>query len=187
MPAAQERSRRFCAGRVCTGRILVTGASSGRAANWRGERFASVERYRLIAKDLRRLYKIGFDSALRMAQLAEQAYRAERQDDGAPNEDDMLAGGYWDAQNGGLFAGEKLLADLRITGECSFSIPEWFFDLSYPGQYRRRVRAVRLTMPCVTGPYTNCGATLRLDRSKIRGTAPTNPTDGLAERIKEKP
>lgn len=178
------------------------------------ERFATVDRYRLIAKDLRRLYKIAFDSALRLAQLAEQAYRAERQDDNPSNDDDVLAGGYWDPQNGGLLAGEKLLADLqrlerqylvrnkrkleiehsfslaqfapdklaqlRLTGECAFSIPEWFFDLSYPGQYRRRLRAVRITMPCVTGPYTNVGATLRLTGSSIRSTAPTNQADPLA-------
>ncbi|MEO8409062.1 MAG: neuraminidase-like domain-containing protein [Propionivibrio sp.] len=178
------------------------------------ERFASVDRYRLLAKDLRRLYKIAFDSALRIAQMAEQAYRAERQDDGPTDDDDILAGGYWDAQNAGLFAGEKLLADLqrlerqylarnkrkleieqsislaqlapdqlaelRLTGECSFSIPEWFFDLSYPGQYRRRIKAVRVTMPCVTGPYSNVGATLRLTGSKIRLAAPANQTDLLA-------
>lgn len=175
------------------------------------ERFASVDRYRLLAKDLRRLYKIAFDSALRIAQMAEQAYRAERQDDGPTEDDDILAGGYWDAQNAGLFAGEKLLADLqrlerqylmrnkrkfeieqsfslaqlapdkladlRLTGECSFSIPEWFFDLSYPGQFRRRIKAVRVTMPCVTGPYSNVGATLRLTRSRIRLAAPANQTD----------
>ena len=172
------------------------------------ERFTSVDRYRLLVKDLRRLYKVAFDSALRLAQLAEQAYRAERQDDGPTDDDDLLAGGYWDAQNAGLLAGEKLLADLqrlerqyvvrnthkleiehsfslaqvapdklaelRLTGECSFSIPEWFFDLSYPGQYRRRIKAVRLTMPCVAGPYTNVGATLRLTGSQIRMAAPPN-------------
>ena len=178
------------------------------------ERFASVDRYRLLAKDLRRLYKIAFDSALRIAQMAEQAYRAERQDDGPTEDDDILAGGYWDVQNAGLFAAEKLLADLqrlerqylarnkrkleieqsfslaqlapdklaelRLTGECSFSIPEWFFDLSYPGQYRRRIKAVRVTMPCVTGPYSNVGATLRLTGSKIRLAAPANQNDPLA-------
>ncbi|MFF9120455.1 neuraminidase-like domain-containing protein [Streptomyces massasporeus] len=178
------------------------------------ERFSSVDRYRLLAKDLRRLHKVAFDSALRLAQLAEQAYRAERQDDGPTNDDDLLTGGYWDAQNAGLLAGEKLLADLqrlerqyvarntrkleieqsfslaqlapdrlaklRLTGECSFSIPEWFFDLSYPGQYRRRLKAVRLTMPCVTGPYTNVGATLRLTGSRIRTAGPANKTDPLA-------
>jgi hypothetical protein len=178
------------------------------------ERFSSVDRYRLLVKDLRRLYKVAFDSALRLAQLAEQAYQAERQDDGPTDDDDLLAGGYWDAQNAGLLAGEKLLADLerlerqylarntrkleiehsfslaqfapdaltalRLTGECSFSIPEWFFDLSYPGQYRRRIKAVRLSMPCVTGPHTNVGAALRLTGSRVRMAAPANQTDALA-------
>jgi hypothetical protein len=177
------------------------------------DRFTSVDRYRLLVKDLRRLYKVAFDSALRLAKLVEQAYRAERQDDDSTADDDLLAGGYWDAQNAGLLAGEKLLADLqrlerqyvtrntrkleiehsfslaqlapddlarlRLTGECSFSIPEWFFDLSYPGQYRRRIKAVRLTMPCVTGPYTNVGATLRLTGSQIRTAAPANQIDPL--------
>jgi len=177
------------------------------------ERFASVDRYRLLVKDLRRVYKIAFDSALRMAHLAEQAYRAERQDDG-PADDDLLAGGYWDAQSAGLLAGEKLLADLqrlerhyvvrnkrqleighsfslaqfapeklaelRLTGACSFSIPEWFFDMSYPGQYRRRIKSVRVSMPCVIGPYTPVGATLRLTGSRIRMSGPPNQTDPLA-------
>jgi hypothetical protein len=179
------------------------------------DRFSSVQRYRLLVKELRRLHKVAFDSALRLAQLAEQAYRAERQDDGPSDDDDMLAGGYWDAQNAGLLAGEKLLvdlqrlerqyvarntrrleiqqsfslaqlapdqlADLRLTGECTFSIPEWFFDLSYPGQFRRRLKGVRLTMPCLTGPYTNVGATLRLTGSRIRLTAPANQAASLGE------
>jgi hypothetical protein len=42
------------------------------------------------------------------------------------------------------------------------------FDIFYPGQYRRRIRAVRLTIPCVTGPFTNVGATLTLTASSIR-------------------
>jgi hypothetical protein len=170
------------------------------------DRFSSVDRYRLLVKDLRRLYKVAFDSALRLAQLAEQAYRTEREDDDPSADNDALAGGYWDAGNAGLLAGEKLLADLqrlerqyiarnrrklelehsfslaqlapdhldelRRTGECEFSIPEWFFDLSYPGHYRRRIKSVRISMPCVTGPYVNVGATLRLERSTIRHSAP---------------
>ena len=71
------------------------------------DRFTSVDRYRLLVKDLRRLHKVAFDSALRLAQLAEQAYRAERQDDGSTDDDDLLAGGYWDAQNAGLLAGRQ--------------------------------------------------------------------------------
>ena len=43
-----------------------------------------------------------------------------------------------------------------------------FFDLSYPGHYRRQIKAVRVTIPCVTGPYTNVGATLTLQDSQMR-------------------
>lgn len=60
------------------------------------------------------------------------------------------------------------LVNLRETGECRFTINEVFFDLFYPGHYKRRIKAVRLTIPCVTGPYVNVGASLRLEGSKIR-------------------
>ncbi len=168
------------------------------------EKFSSVDRYRLLSRELRRLYRLAFNSALTLARMAEQAYRAER-----PGDDTLLTGDYWDAQGAGLLAGERLssdllrlerqfmernyrelevehsfslaqfapdgLADLRLTGECHFEIPEWFFDLTYPGQYRRRLKAVRVTIPCVTGPHANIGATLRLDGSQIRGPQPSSP------------
>jgi hypothetical protein len=41
----------------------------------------------------------------------------------------------------------------------------------YPGHYRRRILAVRLTMPCITGPYTNVSAKLTLLGSRIRRDA----------------
>jgi hypothetical protein len=165
------------------------------------EKFSSVDRYRLLSKDLRRLHRQAFNSALALARMAEQAYRAER-----PGDDSLLAGDYWDAESAGLLAGERLVLDLerlerqfietnyreleiehsfslaqlapdalsalQLIGECQFDIPEWFFDLTYPGQYRRRLKAVRITVPCVTGPYANIGATLRLDGSQIRLAAP---------------
>jgi hypothetical protein len=165
------------------------------------EKFSHVDRYRLMQKELRRLYRLAFNSALTLARMAEQAYRAER-----PGDITVLAGNYWEAESAGLLAGERLMGDLqllerqfiernyrelevehsfslaqfapdnlatlRVTGECKFQIPEWFFDLTYPGQYRRRLKAVRVTIPCVTGPHTNVGATLRLDNSEIRLEAP---------------
>lgn len=60
------------------------------------------------------------------------------------------------------------LSKLRTECACTFEIPEWFFDLTYPGHYRRRIKAVRLTIPCVVGPHANIGATLRLTESHIR-------------------
>jgi hypothetical protein len=60
------------------------------------------------------------------------------------------------------------LSKLRLTGECTFSIPEWFFDLTYSSHFRRRIKGVRLTIPCVVGPHTSVGATLRLTESHLR-------------------
>jgi hypothetical protein len=62
------------------------------------------------------------------------------------------------------------LVTLRETGECTFAIPEVYCDLHYPGQYKRRIKGVRLTIPCITGPYVNVGATLSLSRSWLRAS-----------------
>jgi Tc toxin complex TcA C-terminal TcB-binding domain len=58
-------------------------------------------------------------------------------------------------------------------------IPELCFDLFYPGQYCRKIKAVRLTIPCVAGPLTNVGATLTLTASKLR----LNATDASPKPI----
>ena len=39
------------------------------------------------------------------------------------------------------------LSKLKTDCACDFEIPEWYFDLTYPGHYRRRIKAVRLTIP----------------------------------------
>jgi receptor-binding and translocation channel-forming TcA subunit of Tc toxin/ABC toxin-like protein/neuraminidase-like protein len=65
----------------------------------------------------------------------------------------------------------EALGKLKTECDCTFEIPEWFFDLTYPGHYRRRIKGIRLTIPCVVGPYTNIGATLRLLQSWLRKDA----------------
>ena len=57
---------------------------------------------------------------------------------------------------------------LRITGHCQIDIPEWMFDLDYPGQYMRRIKDVTITLPCVTGPYTGVHSRLTLLSSMTR-------------------
>ena len=57
---------------------------------------------------------------------------------------------------------------LKLTGRCEIEIPEWMFDLDYPGHYMRRLRNVSLTIPCVTGPYTGVHCKLTLLRSGTR-------------------
>ncbi|GCE06809.1 neuraminidase-like domain-containing protein [Dictyobacter aurantiacus] len=57
---------------------------------------------------------------------------------------------------------------LKATGCCEIELPEWMFDLDYPGHYMRRIRNVSLTIPCVVGPYTGVHCRLTLLRSMTR-------------------
>lgn len=161
-------------------------------------KFSNLGLYTWMSSNLQKLYREAYNNALKMAKMAERAYRFERGDDTTP----LLSGNYWDAEYGGLLAGQKLLMDLqkmeqsfietnyrrleidqafsltqvapaalirlKETGECEFAIPELYLDLFYPGHYKRRIRSARLTIPCITGPYTNVGATLTLTGSRLR-------------------
>jgi peptidoglycan hydrolase-like protein with peptidoglycan-binding domain len=60
------------------------------------------------------------------------------------------------------------LIALKETGVCEVDIPEWLFDLDFPGHYFRRLKTVSLTIPAVVGPYTSVSATLTLLRSSVR-------------------
>jgi len=60
------------------------------------------------------------------------------------------------------------LLRLKQTGECFVSIPEALFDIDYAGHYMRRIKAVNVTIPCVTGPYTGINCTFTLLKSSIR-------------------
>ena len=60
------------------------------------------------------------------------------------------------------------LIKLRETGKCFFSLPEKIFDLDYPGHYFRRIKSVSISLPCIAGPYTTIGCSLRLLNNHIR-------------------
>jgi hypothetical protein len=60
------------------------------------------------------------------------------------------------------------LINLKEIGECIVNLPEEIFDLDYPGHYFRRIKSVRLTIPCVTGPHTTVNCTLTLLSNSIR-------------------
>jgi peptidoglycan hydrolase-like protein with peptidoglycan-binding domain len=60
------------------------------------------------------------------------------------------------------------LITLRETGKCTISLPEWLFDMDYPGHYMRRIKNVSVTIPCIVGPYTNVNCTLSLLRNETR-------------------
>jgi hypothetical protein len=69
-------------------------------------------------------------------------------------------------------APEQLIT-LKETGSCAFDIPEWLFDLDTPGHYRRRIKMLAVTIPCVTGPYTTIHCKLQLLNSSYRQSTDT--------------
>ena len=60
------------------------------------------------------------------------------------------------------------LMQLKLKGQCTLELPEWLFDMDYPGHYMRRIKSVSVTIPCVTGPYTGVHCTMSLHNSRIR-------------------
>ncbi|MBV9775059.1 MAG: hypothetical protein JO040_13990 [Gemmatimonadetes bacterium] len=57
---------------------------------------------------------------------------------------------------------------LQTTGRCEIEVPEWMFDLDYPGHYMRRIRNASVTIPAVVGPYTGVHCRLTLLSSTTR-------------------
>jgi hypothetical protein len=50
---------------------------------------------------------------------------------------------------------------MRTLGKCTFTLPTWLFDMDFPGQQRRRIKSVSLTMPSVVGPYVGINGILQ--------------------------
>lgn len=60
------------------------------------------------------------------------------------------------------------LLQLKATGSCEITIPEWLYDMDSPGQYMRRIKTVAISIPCIVGPYTGIHCKVSLLRSSIR-------------------
>lgn len=160
------------------------------------DKFTNLGLYNFLSSNLSRIYRQAYNIAIDMAKLAEQAYQFEQNDTtffiaGDNWESDkagLLAGDRLLLQLQKLeqayikrnvrkpeitqtFSLAMLdpseLINLRQTGTCTIIIPEIAFELFYPGQYRRLIKSVRLTIPSVVGPYTNVSAKLTLSRGKI--------------------
>jgi len=169
-------------------------------------KFTKLGLYDYLSVSLNRLYREAYIQAYNMAKLAELAFGFETDDKTSFIADDnwqldnagLLAGERLILQlqrmetvylennkrenevtqsfSLSLLDPEKLIG-LRQTGSCEFAIPEIMFDLLYPGQYKRLIKSVRLTIPCVAGPYTNISSKLTLTESWIRKehTSSANP------------
>ncbi|WP_372633671.1 neuraminidase-like domain-containing protein [Fodinibius sp.] len=161
-------------------------------------KFSNLGLYNWLSSEVKKLYRNAYHMALEVAQMAEKAYQYEMDDettnfiavDNWDGEHQGLLSGeklmiqlqemdkaylennqrdYEVNQSFSLAQIDPLaLQKLRENGNCEFKIAEPFFDVAYPGQYKRRIKSVRLTIPCVTGPYVNVNAKLTLLQAYIR-------------------
>jgi Tc toxin complex TcA C-terminal TcB-binding domain len=60
------------------------------------------------------------------------------------------------------------LLQLKMTGSCSVSVPEWLYDRDCPGHYMRRLDMVSVSVPCTVGSNTSVNLTMTLQHSSIR-------------------
>lgn len=159
-------------------------------------KFTSLGLYDYLASTLNRLYRQAYNVAYTMAKMAESAYRFELDDDTIFIANDnwqfdragLLAGDKLllqlqkmeqayienNVRTPEIIQSFSLalldpaeLINLRQTGSCAIKIPEAAFEVLYPGQYKRLIKSVKLSMPCVVGPYTNVSAKLTLIRGKV--------------------
>jgi hypothetical protein len=72
---------------------------------------------------------------------------------------------------------------LKVTGHCEIELPEWMFDIDYPGHYRRRIKNVSLTIPCVSGPYVGVHCRLELLSSRTRVSDAIGSTSDSFSRV----
>jgi hypothetical protein len=160
------------------------------------DKFTGFELYQHLASVLQRLYREAYQLASSMAMKAQQSYWLETDDDtyylDVNNWDEenagLLAGeklllqlhqmenAYLEQNTRqpeitqsfslALLDPEKLV-ELRQKGTCEFTIPKLAFEVMYPGHYRRVIKSVQLSMPCIVGPYTNVGARLILEDHEV--------------------
>jgi hypothetical protein len=53
--------------------------------------------------------------------------------------------------------------------------------MDFPGHFKRRIKSVSISIPCIAGPYTGVNATLRLLNNKFRNIAITNKYPDAAD------
>lgn len=176
------------------------------------DKFTNMELFSWLVQQTQPLHREAYNNAYAIAKLAEQAYRFERDDDTTPllsgnywdsSKAGLLAGArlsvelqameqrflesnHRDMEIDQSFSLSQIdpaaLVRLKQDGECDFTIPKLYFDLFYPGQFFRKIRSARLTIPCIAGAYTNVSATLTLNSSEIRRKPSEDPIPVPASR-----
>ena len=171
---------------------------SAELQNFLRDKFTNHELYLFLQQETAALYRQAYDIALVTARQAERAFNYERgylARRFLPEQpwDDLHAGlmsgerlhlavrqmekAYIDencreyelTKHVSLRLSAPLaFLELKATGRCEIELPEWLFDLDYPGHYMRRIKNVTLTIPAVVGPYTGVHCRLTLLSSTTR-------------------
>ncbi len=79
----------------------------------------------------------------------------------------------------------QALLKLQTEGVAEFNLPEYIFDLDYPGHYNRRIKSISITLPCVTGPYHTINCTLRMLKHFTRKQIDTSVSEYYEQGIIE--
>ncbi|MGB1276182.1 MAG: hypothetical protein ACPG77_10570, partial [Nannocystaceae bacterium] len=173
-------------------------ANSRQVFEYLQSKFSNTELYSWMSGELSKLYYQAYQIAADLARRSERCFQYELADPGASfvtfghwdnRRKGLLAGErlakdlrrmeatYYERNRREYELVKRIsLADhdpvalisLRKTGACHFNLPEVLFDLDHPGHYLRRIKMVGVTVPAVTGPYTNVNATLTYETGSIR-------------------
>ncbi len=154
-------------------------------------KFTNLGLYNFMASTLNRIYRSSFNIAQDLAKLAERAYNFEtfrsdifiQSDNWQFDKAGLLAGDrlllqLQEMEKAYIEKNERIpeitqsfslallnssnLIQLRQSGVCDIKIPEIAFEVLYPGQYRRIIKSVRVSIPCIAGPHANISARLTL-------------------------
>ncbi|MBK7410076.1 MAG: hypothetical protein IPJ40_19695 [Saprospirales bacterium] len=168
------------------------------------DKFTNLGLYNFMARTLHTLHRQAYNIAYETAQQAQKALEFEREkvdiirfDNWAGDRAGLLSGErlmlqiqqlerkYEEVNTRELELTKHIslqqldpmaILELRETGTCNINIPEELYDLDFPGHFKRRIKSVSITIPCVAGPYTAINATLRLKNNSIRIKAEDDPT-----------
>ncbi len=162
------------------------------------DKFTNQELYQWMKEQLFDVYKQSYNLAYEMAKKAEKAYRYEIGTETSgfvqygyweDSKQGLVSGeklqlalrqmerSYLDENRRELELSKRVsllrldplaLLKLRQTGRCFLNIPEELFDFDFLGHYYRRIQGVRVTIPCVAGPYTSVNCSLRLLNNSVR-------------------
>jgi hypothetical protein len=172
--------------------------NAGQIELFLSDKFTNEELYQWMKEQLFSVYKQAYNLAFDMAKKAEKAYAYELGVDAPgfvqygywDNSTQGLVAGerlqlalrqlesaYLDGNRRELELTKSIslarldplaLIKLRETGRCYVSVPEELFDLDFRGHYFRRIKAMRVSVPSVAGPYTSLSCSLRLLSNSVR-------------------